>query len=302
MTGETKTTTIVKYEYKPQMAVGSVARAKAMLAAYQNDLDRALPEQGLITTAGLIQSALLAISGNRKLLACTQKSMLQSVMRAARFGLDCSGALRSAYLVPYKTTCQLIIGYGGFLDLARRAATTVDIDCQLVYDGDEIELVQGTQPVLTHRPDLQGIRSKDTIIGAYMVTTYKGGEKKIEYMPVDEIRAIGARCSQAYGKGPWQTDFGEMARKTVLRRGIKWLPLSPTEAGKLLAEAEEHDNEVMGMSGGDTGPSGEQRTEAILGRIDGRSDVVDVPATESPAKEPERATDGEAIPDWVGKD
>jgi recombination protein RecT len=54
----------------------------------------------------------------------------------------------------------------------------------------------------------------------------EGDVVKCEVMTMDEVLAIKSR-SRSGNSGPWQTDFNEMAKKTVFRRVSKWLPLSP---------------------------------------------------------------------------
>ena len=44
-------------------------------------------------------------------------------------------------------------------------------------------------------------------------------------MSVDEITAHARKYSKSFNNGPWQTDFDEMAKKTVLKRALKYAPL-----------------------------------------------------------------------------
>ena len=46
-----------------------------------------------------------------------------------------------------------------------------------------------------------------------------------EVMSMDDIRAHAKKFSKAYSSGPWQTNFEEMAKKTVLKRVLKYAPL-----------------------------------------------------------------------------
>ena len=46
-----------------------------------------------------------------------------------------------------------------------------------------------------------------------------------DVMSVEDIRAHAKRFSKAYSNGPWQTNFEEMAKKTVLKRVLKYAPL-----------------------------------------------------------------------------
>jgi len=55
-------------------------------------------------------------------------------------------------------------------------------------------------------------------------------------MDLDQINAI--RNRNGTRNGPWATDFAEMARKTVVRRLCKSLPLSTEIAGGLVGALE----------------------------------------------------------------
>jgi len=284
-------TKMVKFDYNADMPVQTRMNLHSLLTMFSSRLQDALPPGAAITKAGLIEAALLAAAQKPQILQCTQGSILESVLTSARFGLDCSGALRSAYLVPFRnrttgrTECKLIIGYGGFLDLAHRAADTTDIDVQLIYQDDDIDIVMGTSPKVRHTPRLSDPRTPDRIIGSYMVATYRDGTQKVEYMSRQEVDRIRAR-SKAKDDGPWNTDTGEMTRKTVLRRGIKYLPISVIEAGQLLAEAERHDNETAGIAKQlDAEPGA--RLAALKAHMDSDGeqeeepiDVIDVEVTE----------------------
>lgn len=273
---EPPTTEIVKFDYNGDMIIQNRRDLQSLLVKFSNRIGSALPKGAAITKASLIEAAMLAAVQSPKILRCTQGSIIESVLKAARFGLDCSGALRSAYLVPFGNKCQLIIGYGGFLDLARRAAKILDIDVQLIYDGDDITLEMGTSPKVKHIPDRAGTRTPDKITGCYAVATFTDGtEKKVEYMSRSEVDRIRMRSKAKGPDSPWTTDTGEMTRKTVIRRLIKYLPISVVEAGQLLAEAEQHDNETAGVTKQLEAQPG-ARLAALKAQLDGeREEPID---------------------------
>lgn len=270
-----KDTAIQKWTYQPRFAIQSVNNLSDMLAACLGKLEAALPGTALISAQDVMTSVILAATKNRAILQCTQESILGSAITAAKYGLDCSGALRSAYLVPFRTECTLIIGYGGFIDLARRAAGNTQIDVQLVYEGEEIKIEMGTDQKLVHKPDLNR-RADAKIIGAYALFTPEVGPRKVEYMSFDEIMKVAGR-SKAFQKGPWQTDTGEMCRKTVLRRGFKWIPLSVVDAAsrRLLADAEEHDNAQFVESRVLDEDEAKSRADEIMGQLEPKDDDDD---------------------------
>lgn len=188
----------------------------------------------------LINVTMASIGRNDGIQRCTPVSVVRSVMVAAQVGLDPSGVLGSAYLVPYWNDrikafeAQLIIGYRGMLDLARRAGEVVHAEARTVYQNDRFEYMLGTSPNLVHVPSLD--TDPGPPIAAYAVITLRNSDKPlIEIMSRTEIERIRAR-SKAKESGPWVTDWDMMARKTALRRVIRYAPMSPEAAQAVTAE------------------------------------------------------------------
>lgn len=200
------------------------------LAQAQSHFRDALPSTvaRYLTPERITKITLAALSRNRTLMECTPESVLKSVMEAVSLGLEPSGgALGHAYLVPYRNgqvrEAQLIIGYRGFIDLARRSGLMESVEAHCVYERDDFEIEFGREPKLVHRPCMRG--DPGPVVAAYVVATMKGGEKHCEFMTRAQIDAVRNR-SRASGSGPWMTDYDEMARKTVVRRAAKYWPLS----------------------------------------------------------------------------
>ena len=116
-----------------------------------------------------------------------------------------------------------MIGYRGMLDLARRSGAIVNIDARVVFAADEFDLLYGTETRILHKPKLSGDRGG--VIGVYAVAQLQGGGSQVEYMSVEQVFAV-RDASKAKDDGPWKTHFEEMAKKTVVRRLFKYLPVS----------------------------------------------------------------------------
>ncbi|WP_345195493.1 recombinase RecT, partial [Kistimonas scapharcae] len=165
-----------------------------------------------------------------KLKECTDASLLGSVIQSAQLGLVPGGALGHCYLIPYfnrklnKLECQFMLGYRGMLELARRSGAIKHIDARCVYEGEEFEILYGTQTTVIHKPSLTR-NGNDTMIGVYAVGHLSSGGWQVEYMSMAEIKAI-RDGSKAGSDGPWKSHFDEMAKKTVIRRLFKYLPVS----------------------------------------------------------------------------
>lgn len=203
------------------------------LDAMEERLSEVLPSQ--VDAGRFLRVAFQAITSNPTLMQCTRASLLTSISTAAQLGLEPSGLLGSAYLVPYRVNgrmvAQLIPGYRGLIDLARRSGEIDAIWANVVRFRDDFTLEQGGEPNVIHRPyipdprEAPEDRDPGPYVGAYMVAVLQGGTKQVEWMSYDDIEAIRRR-SKAATNGPWVSDWSEMARKTVVRRGSKYLPMT----------------------------------------------------------------------------
>jgi recombination protein RecT len=162
-----------------------------------------------------------------KLAECTPVSFFGAVIQCAQLGLEPGNALGHAYLLPYGKDVQLIIGYRGMIDLARRSGQIISIDARAVYEGDRFECRLGLDPHIDHVPDWTNPnRTKgEKLQFVYAVAKLKDGGLQFDVMSRAEVEGIRAR-SKAGGNGPWKTDYQAMALKTVVRRLFKFLPVS----------------------------------------------------------------------------
>lgn len=180
----------------------------------------ALPKH--INSDRFVRIAITTIRQNPKLAQCNQESLLGALMVSAQLGLE-PGVLGQCYLIPYGKECQFQIGYKGMIELLRRSGQLKDIYAYSVYENDEFEMTYGLDRDLKHKPNLQ---NKGNFIGCYCVAVLKDDARAFEYMTKEEIEAHGKKFSKTYGNGPWKTDFEAMAHKTVVKKMLKWLPVS----------------------------------------------------------------------------
>lgn len=221
-----------------------MASLKTLFEKSKGNISALLPKH--LTPERIIKITLSAASRNPRLLECSAQSILKSVLLCSEMGLEPSGQLGGAHLVPYKnnkTNCyeaQVIPDYRGLMDLARRSGQITTIESACVYEKEVFEYEKGLHPKLVHKPLLKG--ELGNMIAVYAIAFFKDGGHQAEVMAIDEIESIRKR-SKASSTGPWQTDFDQMARKTVLRRLCKYLPRS-TELVKALEAENAIENEV----------------------------------------------------------
>jgi len=235
---------MTQFKYEGLAPVGGPSGLKGLAEMMRPKIASMLPKH--ITPERMLKALFLAASKTPALFSCTQESLIKSLMDASSLGLDCSGTLGSAYLVPFQnrkknvTECQLIPGYRGLIDLARRSNEISSIEAHPVYAQDQFEVSFGTNPVLVHKPYLKPDR-KPQYICFYAVATLKDGSKQIEVMTLADVEKIRG-MSKMGTSGPWKDHFDEMGRKTVVRRIVKYLPMSAE-----LEKALQLDNEADGF-------------------------------------------------------
>lgn len=163
------------------------------------------------------------------LLNTTPASFLGAVMQSAQLGLEPGSALGQAYLVPYGNQCQLILGYRGMIDLARRSGQVLSLNAYAVRDGDDFSYQLGLRPDIHHVPSPEAGRDTKPITFVYAVATLRGGGYQFEVMSraeVEKVRSTSASYKCKKEKSIWGTHFEDMAKKTVIRRLFKYLPVS----------------------------------------------------------------------------
>jgi recombination protein RecT len=265
---------------------------RGLLEKAKPKLKEVLPRH--LSADRLVRVTIACINKTPTLLECTKESLLNAVMQAAQLGLEPTGVLGSAYLVPYnvkykdadgkerwRKEAQLIPGYRGLIDLARRSGQIESIEAHVVHANDRFQCRYGLDPTLEHEPAWQG--DPGPVIAAYAVAKLKDGGKQIEVMTRAQLDKIKGN-TQSKGKwGPWQDHEEEMQRKTVVRRIAKYLPLTPELADALSAL---EDVERLDPQEVDPAPKGVDGLKSILAAKDTTVDVPHDPETGEVLDEP----------------
>lgn len=197
-----------------------------MLKQMRPAIEAALPS--VMTPERFTRIVTSAISSNPMLSQCTPQSFLGAMMTAAQLGVEPNTPLGQAYLLPYKNNkngtidCQFQLGYRGLIDLAYRSGEIATIQAHEVRENDTFEFEYGLNPKLRHIP-ARGERGNVTYY--YAAFSTKNGGQFFSVSSIEDITAHAKKYSKSFGFGPWQTNFDEMAKKTVLKAVLKYAPL-----------------------------------------------------------------------------
>ena len=222
-------------------SVGDLIKSES----FKVEIQKAAPKH--IDADQLLRVAWTSIRKNPKLSECTVSSMASSLLEISSMGLKADGVIGEAYLVPFANKkkgtveCTPMIGFRGLMKLARNGGEVVTITADEVYTCDKFKITKGTEQSIKHEPDYNHKdRTPDNVIGVYAVATLKSGEKQFDYMSRSDIERI-RKMSRGKDAEPWTLHWVEMAKKTVIRRLCKMLPLS-SDIMKFIGDDSERDN------------------------------------------------------------
>ena len=196
---------------------------KGYVQQYIPEIEKALPSCG-VTAQRFARLMTSSLSGNPKLMNCTPMSFIGAMMTAASLGLE-PNTLGSCYVIPYGKDATFVLGYHGLLELVYRSGMVKTVEAHEVYEKDFFEYEYGTESKLVHKPLMNGDRGN--VIAYYACYTTKDGGYGFAVMSKDDVENHRKKFSKTSSPdSPWNTNFDSMALKTVLKRCLKYAPLS----------------------------------------------------------------------------
>ncbi|HDR9400674.1 TPA: recombinase RecT [Burkholderia multivorans] len=236
-----QTTNIAKLKQTSKMVArdAGIGSVKQFFESQKATLAAVLPRH--VSPDRMLKIALGALRTTPKLMECTVESLMGAVVQCSQLGLEPNTPLGHAYLIPFekkkkvggewvteKVETQIVIGYKGLIDLARRSGQVVSIAAHAVHEHDHFDYAFGLDEKLEHKPAMS---ARGRVIAFYAVAKLVGGGHAFEVMSAEQVNEI-RDASQNYKfardkeKTVWGQHYEEMGRKTVLRRLFKYLPVS----------------------------------------------------------------------------
>jgi recombination protein RecT len=237
--GQTTNLATLRQTSKMVARDAGIGNVKTFFESQKATLAAVLPKH--VSPDRMLKIALGALRTTPKLMECTVESLMGAVVQCSQLGLEPNTPLGHAYLIPFekkkkqggdwvtdKVETQIVIGYKGLIDLARRSGQVVSIAAHAVHENDHFDYAYGLDEKLEHKP---AMTTRGRVIAFYAVAKLVGGGHAFEVMSAEQVNEI-RDASQNYkfardkSKTVWGQHYEEMGRKTVLRRLFKYLPVS----------------------------------------------------------------------------
>ena len=211
--GLTKTNNTNAVAAKAASGLGVMIGSKSVQERFEKMLGK--------KSAGFLSSLLTLVNNNNLLQKANPTSVLAAAATAASLDLPVNPSLGLAWIVPYGNGAQFQLGYRGAIALAMRSGQMKSIVMTEVQEGECKCWNRFTETFEF------GDRVSDNIIGYYARFETVNGFVKATFWTKEEVLKHAKRFSKSFNRGPWQTDFDAMAKKTVLLSIIKtYAPMS----------------------------------------------------------------------------
>lgn len=206
----------------------SITQVERDLSKMASEFEKVLPPS--ITPEAFVRICKTAIAKQPELLETTPRSIFESAMQCAQDNLLPDGR-EAAFVVrnmkvivdgidTYVKTCTYMPMVKGIMKRLKEQGEVTSVFAYCVHENDFFEFALGDNPTISHKPPAMQDRGK--IIGAYAIFKKDNEVLHREVMNLLEIEKV-RQSSTTKGFSPWNSFFEEMARKTVVRRGAKYV-------------------------------------------------------------------------------
>ena len=164
------------------------------------------------------------------LFRCEPDTVIGAALRAAQLGLTPNDPRNLCWIIPYGNKAQFQLGYGGILELARRAVPGLRFDGRPVFPNDEFDLDYGKADPLVHRPSVvRGMDRGGEAYAWYVRAIFPDGQVQIHVLDKQGVEYHRSFSKNA-NTGMWKDNYDAAALKSVVTDMKRWLPSSTSMA------------------------------------------------------------------------
>jgi recombination protein RecT len=219
-----------------------VQEFSSQLSAHATQIREALPAH--LSDANFRAAVLNCFRTDAKLQACSEGSIIESVLAAAACGLAPING--HAYLIPYNQRCTFVPGWKGLAHLVVESGKAM-VSTNVALAGDHFRPLLGTINQIEHAPlapeeeaawlEQHAPMKVRTITHAYAVGRLRGFETTpiVECWPLLKLRRHRDKYNKQGAKHYSFREEEQYFRKVVLLQVIKLLPQSQQMANALAA-------------------------------------------------------------------
>lgn len=166
--------------------------------------------------------------------ATQPSTWLAAALRCAQLQMPPNDGTNRTWIIPRGGKAVFQLGYGGVMELARRAVPGIKFDGREVYPNDLFEIDYGTGH-FRHVPYYSRRGKVKTDPGGaaylwYVKVSYPDGRQHVHVLDRNKVEYHRSFSQRAGGRGidMWKDSYNAAALKSVVVDMKRWLPASPT--------------------------------------------------------------------------
>lgn len=209
---------------------------KAMGRKMLGEVESALPKFMKGQADTILRAMYTECAKNPKLLDASPMTLFTACIHAGALGLKIGGVLGQCYLVPFKGSVQLIVGYKGYVQLVNRSGEVGIMHAETVWDTDEFTYELGSSPFIRHvRRDPATLKEMEARKATHFYATVQTKSGPVfQVMSRLECELHRSKFAMFKGaSGPWFEHFEAMSMKTCVIKLCKFLPMSAEAMGQV---------------------------------------------------------------------
>lgn len=189
-----------------------------------------------------------ACGQNLKVLNSSIDSIALALLESVSLGLPIGSSLGYGYIVPRKNRAQFQAGYLGLLKLAYNDGRATTASAEVVRGNDRFRYMLGTSPAIRHQ---RNSKPDDDIKWAWGSVSVLNGPPFVEVWPAEYLTQHARKYVQTDKSGHYYSDalivtnYEMWCRKTMLRRCLKFMPMS--EMARSILQREEYSDEGIDL-------------------------------------------------------
>lgn len=161
-----------------------------------------------------------------ELLRCEPATVVAAALRCAQLNLEPNDSRNLCWILPYAGKASWQLGYGGVLELARRAEPGLITQGSPVYPNDEFDIDLGRAKPLIHRPHwATGKPQGGDAFAWYIRLLYADGREFVHGLGPERVEYHRSFSKQPNGQ-MWSKSYDAAALKSVVMDMKRFLPQS----------------------------------------------------------------------------
>jgi recombination protein RecT len=193
---------------------------KQQLEAFQPHF-RSLLERTEVSPVEFAAMVTNAVRDTKGLANCTPQTIVGAALRCAQLNLAPNDGRNLAWIIPRGGQASFQLGYGGVMELARRAVPGIKFEGRAVYRDDEFSIDYGAERPLTHKPSFR--TPKGEAYAWYVLITFPDGSQQVHHLDREGVE-YHRNASQMKNSGMWRDNYDAAALKSVVMDVKRWLP------------------------------------------------------------------------------